>query len=87
MAVEEDVLSSKKGLNVFDNYNFEIFDLMKGVTESSTEKTPLQVLRDQNREADSVVLTKYEEISTREIGEQIRIIFQILRNLVLIPEN
>lgn len=32
MALEEE---PDKPLNVFDNYNFEIFDLMKGVTEQS----------------------------------------------------
>lgn len=33
------------------------------------------MLREEQREANSYVLTKYEEISTKEINEQIRIIF------------
>lgn len=76
-----------KPLNVFDNYNFEIFDLVGGVSESISYKTPVQVLRDQHREANSCIFTKYEEVSSREITEQIKILFQILRNLIFITEN
>jgi hypothetical protein len=38
MALEQNSENKEEGLNVFDNYNFEIFELMKN---ADGQKTPL----------------------------------------------
>lgn len=71
------------------NYNFEIFELIKAGEEKShgARATPIEVLRAANSDQNSCVFIKYEEVTIREIQEQLKIIFQVARNLIFIPEN
>lgn len=71
------------------NYNFEIFELVKAGEEKShgARATPIEVLRAANSDQNSCVFIKYEEVTIREIQEQLKIIFQVARNLIFIPEN
>lgn len=70
------------------NYNFEIFELVKNSEDKSQNRaTPIEMLRAGNSDPNSCVFVKYEEVTIREIQEQLKIIFQIARNLIFIPEN
>lgn len=71
--------TEKPVLTVFDNYNFEISDIM-----NTSSLYPLGILKNDIKQC---VALKYEEITTKELLEQIRIISQILRNLIFIKSN
>ena len=71
--------NEKTSLTIFDNYNFEISDIVSTSTEH-----PLKI---QKNEVKQNITLKYEEISTKELVEQVRTIFQILRNLIFIKSN
>ncbi|KRX08359.1 Armadillo-type fold [Pseudocohnilembus persalinus] len=67
-----------KGLNVLENYNYPVSQIILHNYKNKIEVSPLQMLQKRKREN---IGATYDEVGEVQLLEQIRTIFQILRNI------